>query len=629
MWERGGARVSRMISTVMLFIVTLVVGILFYRVMVGFFVPLFLAALLVVIFRPVHEWVLLRSGNKPRAAALTTCLLILLAVLLPAVGVMGIAAAQGTAMISRLNYNNLAFAIQRTRVQLGLEIKNIVPFVRLPELITALGQVDELPDARATRQTRDKLREYEQLLRVLESDFAPQSEIQQSAFQRVRDVLNELDKDIDSLAADSIEASKGTSGTASDNAEDDGATVDESATDKSIIDESTIDKLVGDDKDNAAAQLVPELEPTGVESTAADQVAEVGEGETSASQLLGNEGTQSEVVSESEVVTEGDEVTATMDFRSPAERYHRTLVRLDSASRQLNSELLGGDIWAQLKLMANPTDDKVKTVIGQLQTYIQPKLVSVTSATGEFLLQTAIGLAILIVALYFFLVDGPGMVRTLMRLSPLDDRYEQKLLAEFDRTSRAVVLATVLSALAQGILASLGYYFCGLGSIVLLFFLTTFMALIPFFGAASVWAPCCIWLGFVEERWGPALALAFYGALVVSSIDNVIKVFVLHGRSQLHPLLALLSVLGGVQVFGPIGILVGPMVVVFLQTTLEILNHELSRYEAPSGEAEPELLVAAAAGVSVEAVAENGTAAGAVVVPEPNKTRPAPEKRKG
>jgi predicted PurR-regulated permease PerM len=57
-------------------------------------------------------------------------------------------------------------------------------------------------------------------------------------------------------------------------------------------------------------------------------------------------------------------------------------------------------------------------------------------------------------------------------------------------------------------------------------------------------------------------------------IDNVVKMYVLQGRSQLHPLLALLSVLGGLQVFGPIGLLVGPMVVVFLQTLLEILNHE-------------------------------------------------------
>ena len=92
--------------------------------------------------------------------------------------------------------------------------------------------------------------------------------------------------------------------------------------------------------------------------------------------------------------------------------------------------------------------------------------------------------------------------------------------------------------------------------------------------------PARSYLGAVEQRWTAAIFLAIYGAAVVSSIDNVIKMYVLHGRSTMHPLFALLSVLGGVQVFGPIGILVGPMVVVFLQTLLEILNHELSERDA-------------------------------------------------
>lgn len=111
--------------------------------------------------------------------------------------------------------------------------------------------------------------------------------------------------------------------------------------------------------------------------------------------------------------------------------------------------------------------------------------------------------------------------------------------------------------------------------VIFLFLITTFMSLVPFLGAASVWVPCAIYLAAIEHRMGAAILLAIYGAVVVSSIDNVIKMYVLQGHSQLHPLLALLSVLGGIQVFGPIGILVGPMVVVFLQTLLEILNHEL------------------------------------------------------
>jgi predicted PurR-regulated permease PerM len=79
----------------------------------------------------------------------------------------------------------------------------------------------------------------------------------------------------------------------------------------------------------------------------------------------------------------------------------------------------------------------------------------------------------------------------------------------------------------------------------------------------------------VEGRPGAALMLAVYGAGVISTVDNFIKPMVLHGQSNLHPLLALLSVLGGVQALGPIGIVVGPMVVVFLQTILKILQREL------------------------------------------------------
>jgi predicted PurR-regulated permease PerM len=108
----------------------------------------------------------------------------------------------------------------------------------------------------------------------------------------------------------------------------------------------------------------------------------------------------------------------------------------------------------------------------------------------------------------------------------------------------------------------------------MLFLATAFMSLIPFLGPTVIWAPVAIYLASVEGRWLAAILLAVYCLTIVSTIDNLVRVYILQGNSQLHPLLALLSVLGGLQVFGPIGILVGPMVVVFLQTLLEILHHE-------------------------------------------------------
>ena len=74
--------------------------------------------------------------------------------------------------------------------------------------------------------------------------------------------------------------------------------------------------------------------------------------------------------------------------------------------------------------------------------------------------------------------------------------------------------------------------------------------------ATLIWVPACLWLHFYQGETLAAVLLAIYCAAVVSMADNVIKPIVLHGRANLHPLLALLSVLGGVQALGPIGIFV-------------------------------------------------------------------------
>ena len=178
------------------------------------------------------------------------------------------------------------------------------------------------------------------------------------------------------------------------------------------------------------------------------------------------------------------------------------------------------------------------------------------------------------------------MIKTCQQLSPLEDVHEQELVDEFGRVSRAVMVATLLSALAQGLLAGIGFYFTGFESIFLLTMLSAVLALVPFVGAAAVWVPASLYLYFVDGNLWAAIGLAAYGAILVSGADNIIKPFILHGQSNLHPLLALLSVLGGVAVLGPIGILVGPMIVAFLQTLLKILERELA------GSVSPELAMA-------------------------------------
>jgi predicted PurR-regulated permease PerM len=477
---------ARIFSVVVLILGIVAVGVLFYKVMAGFFVPLFLAVLLVVIFRPVHKWIFYRVGERPRLASLTTTVLIMLVVLVPVLALISVATGQFTAMVSQLDFEDLTGALERAREQIGISLKYPEQFRRLDTLADTLDEAEVPGQPIAPTEVKANIDEALMLLKFLQEE------------------------ERGSASADLAAA----------NAE----------------------KRLGELNAAVAAYL--------------DQ--------------------------DSDVNTED-----VIDSIRSEETFHRQSVIASAAIRSWMREFLGGTFLSQVRLLANPSAEDFKGLLTRARQTLQPRFVTLTSATGSFLIQTVLGLVVLVIAVYFFLLDGSAMVHTLMRLSPLDDRYEERLLLEFDRTSRAVVVASVSSALVQGMLAAIAFYFLDFQSVIFLFLVTSLMALVPFLGAASVWVPCAIYLAAVEQRWTAAIVLAIYGATVVSSIDNVIKMYVLHGRSTMHPLFALLSVLGGVQVFGPIGILVGPMVVVFLQTLLEILNHELA--EKQSGTPTPGL----------------------------------------
>ena len=237
---------------------------------------------------------------------------------------------------------------------------------------------------------------------------------------------------------------------------------------------------------------------------------------------------------------------------------------------------------------------------------------AVLGAVG-YTIRILFSLAIMIISLYYFLADGPGMIRALMQLSPLDESYEIELLEKFGSISRSVVLATLLSAVAQGVVAGIGYWIWlpSAAPVFLLVALTMVLAIVPFIGAAGVWVPTC--LGVLAlggdtpgSYWVSALALGLYCAIFVSVVDNIVKPIVLHGQANLHPLLALLSILGGVQVLGAVGILVGPMLVSFLQALLNMLHKELENF-GKNPESKQQL--ADAAGAAKQAIAKTGMTA--------------------
>jgi predicted PurR-regulated permease PerM len=266
------------------------------------------------------------------------------------------------------------------------------------------------------------------------------------------------------------------------------------------------------------------------------------------------------------------------------------------------------------------------------------KILAAKAVSGvQNALGVLVGLVIMVIALYYFLADGPAMIETVMDLSPLDYKYEQELLTRFGEVSRAVVVATLLSAVVQGALAGIGYYFALPASapIFLLIATTMVTALVPFVGAAATWICVCAWVALHGSP-TTAMVLAAYCTVVVSGIDNVIKPLILHGQSKLHPLLALLSILGGVQALGPVGILVGPMLVSFLQALLNMLRKELDSFGGPTVDGSKPLAESVADAVQMvtdqtadhPTKAIDGARATAKSPPEPRKGRFGRAKRK-
>jgi predicted PurR-regulated permease PerM len=181
------------------------------------------------------------------------------------------------------------------------------------------------------------------------------------------------------------------------------------------------------------------------------------------------------------------------------------------------------------------------------------KLSGLTLSAPGLVLQLAAG----IVAFFFFLREGPGWGERVRRGLPLAPADSQALIDTASRTVGAVFRGVLLTALAQAMLATLGYLVVKAPVPALLGLGTFFAALLPFVGAAAVWAPTAIGLFFTGHR-GAAIGLAIWGALVVSLVDNFLRPYLIGRETRLPLLWLFLAIMGGLQVFGLTGLVLGP-----------------------------------------------------------------------
>jgi predicted PurR-regulated permease PerM len=190
-----------------------------------------------------------------------------------------------------------------------------------------------------------------------------------------------------------------------------------------------------------------------------------------------------------------------------------------------------------------------------------------------------IGFLMFGIALYYFLADGPALLSAAEGLIPVHADYQRQLLQRFEKVVRAVVLATLVSAIAQGLATATLLYLAGIHHFFIVFVVTTCTAVIPLAGTWVVWGPCAVWLVW-QGHYGAAVFVFLVGALVIGTMDNIIKTYVLQSDAKLHPLLAFVSVLGGLRAMGLWGVFIGPVVASCLHALMEIFNVELKAFSA-------------------------------------------------
>lgn len=187
-------------------------------------------------------------------------------------------------------------------------------------------------------------------------------------------------------------------------------------------------------------------------------------------------------------------------------------------------------------------------------------------------LGTVIGFALMMFILFFAVRDGERMFRALRALVPFEEREKTRLLDHLASVARALVYGTGVTAIVQGTLVALGFAAVGLPSPVVFGVLAALAALIPLVGTPVVWVPAVVVLA-AQERWGATLFLLLWGGFV-TTIDNFLRPWLVSGRAEIGAVTVFIGVLGGVSAFGPIGIILGPLV---LALALALVRFSLER----------------------------------------------------
>jgi len=206
-----------------------------------------------------------------------------------------------------------------------------------------------------------------------------------------------------------------------------------------------------------------------------------------------------------------------------------------------------------------------------LNSFIANLTSSFLSSFSDLILNTPIialqGILILFV-FFFGLRDGDQLVSYLRSISPFSKESNDKVIKQFEDITRSVVFGQVIIGLVQGIVTGIGFFIFGVPNALLLTIVATLVGIFPIIGPWLVWIPVDIYL-FLSGRTGAGFGLLIYGSLIINWIDTLIRPLIVSKKTKINPAIILVSMVGGLIMFGVLGLVIGPLVISYLLLLLE------------------------------------------------------------
>jgi len=246
---------------------------------------------------------------------------------------------------------------------------------------------------------------------------------------------------------------------------------------------------------------------------------------------------------------------------------------------QIQQALEGDSVWArQVRKIGKMTGldftpEKIENLAASIGKKVGFFLYNQISSVASNLLSFLIHFFLMMLTIYYLFKDGTRLKDYLAQLIPVPKEQQEKVMKKFQEMGKAVIIGNVLSGIIQGILGGFGFFFFGFSSPFLWGTILAFMAFLPIVGASVVFVPAAIIL-IIQGDVGTGIGFLIYNVFYSAIIEYLIKPRMIGQGMQMNSLLVFIGIIGGIKLFGLLGIIYGPLIITIFLTLAEIYRLE-------------------------------------------------------